>query len=372
MAWPHSMSGVCSGQALGAGRLALGTQWVVSTIRHVSGTRKLRWGVLGVAKIATTKVIPAMQRGQSSEVAAIASRDSGRAEEAAALLGIPKSYGAYEALLADPAIDAVYIPLPNHLHVPWSTRAAEAGKHVLCEKPIGLSSAEVRALINVRDRTGVEIQEAFMVRSHPQWITARDLVRAGRIGEPRSMLGHFSYYNDNPANIRNIPEFGGGGLMDIGCYLINTSRFIFDAEPLRVAGALDIDPVLGVDRMASMILDFGVRQFAGTCSTQMAPYQRIQILGTKGRIEIEIPFNAPPDRPCRLLVDEAGSAGEATEIIELAVCDQYTLQADRFADAVSRGERVSSPLEDSLQTMLCVEAVRRSAGSGRWETLDAR
>jgi predicted dehydrogenase len=337
----------------------------------VSETRKLRWGVLGVAKIATTKVIPAMQRGLASEVTAIASRDSSRAIEAAAVLGIPKSYGSYEALLADEEIDAVYIPLPNHLHVPWSTRAAEAGKHVLCEKPIGLSSAEARALIEVRDRMGVEIQEAFMVRAHPQWITARDLVREGRIGEPRSMLGHFSYYNDNPANIRNIAEFGGGGLMDIGCYLINTSRFIFEAEPQRVAAVVDIDPVLGVDRMASMMLDFGGRQFAGTCSTQMASYQRIQILGTTGRIEIEIPFNAPPDRPCRMLVDENGS-GTATEIIELAVCDQYTLQADRFAHAVLSGERVSSPLEDSLQNMLCIEAVARSAASGRWETPDAR
>jgi predicted dehydrogenase len=334
----------------------------------VSATRKLRWGVLGVAKIATTKVIPAMQRGQSSAVVGIASRDSGRAAETAALLGIPKSYGSYEALLADREIDAVYIPLPNHLHVPWSTRAAEAGKHVLCEKPIGLSSAEARALIEVRDRTGVEIQEAFMIRSHPQWITARDLVREGRIGEPRSMLGHFSYYNDNPANIRNIPEFGGGGLMDVGCYLINTSRFIFEREPRRVAGVLDIDPVLGVDRMASMILDFGGRQFAGTCSTQMAPSQRIQILGTSGRIEIEIPFNAPPDRPCRMLVDAAGSERMATQIIELAICDQYTLQADRFAQAVLNGERVSSPLEDSLQNMRCIEAVARSAASGRWET----
>ena len=341
-------------------------------MERVTETRKLRWGVLGVAKIATTKVIPAMQRGHVSAVDAIASRDAGRAAEAAALLGIAKSYGSYEALLADGDIDAVYIPLPNHLHVPWSTRAAEAGKHVLCEKPIGLSSAEARALIEVRDRTGVEIQEAFMVRSHPQWITARDLVREGRIGEPRSMLGHFSYYNDNPANIRNIAEFGGGGLMDIGCYLINTSRFVFDAEPRRAAGVLDIDPVLGVDRMASMILDFGVPQFAGTCSTQMAPYQRIQILGTTGRIEIEIPFNAPPDRPCRLLVDESGSAGMATEIIEFAVCDQYTLQADRFAQAVLSGERVSSPLEDSLQNMLGIEAVARSAASGRWETPEAR
>jgi predicted dehydrogenase len=336
----------------------------------VSGSKKLRWGVLGVAKIATTKVIPAMPRGRSSEVVAIASRDSGRAAEAAALLGIPKSFGSYEALLADPDVDAVYIPLPNHLHVPWSTRAAEAGKHVLCEKPIGLSSGEVRRLIAARDRTGVVIQEAFMVRSHPQWIAARDLVREGRIGEPRSMLGHFSYYNDNPANIRNVPEFGGGALMDIGCYLITTSRFIFEREPLRVAGAVDIDPVLGVDRTASVMLDFDGPQFAGTCSMQMAPYQRIQIFGAAGRIDIEIPFNAPPDRACRVLLDATGP-GAATEIIEIAVCDQYTLQADRFAGAVLNGERVSSPLEDSLHNMLCIEAVLRSARSGRWEAPEA-
>src|SRR6185503_10775969 len=246
----------------------------------MSRASKIRWGVLGVAKIATTKVIPAMQRGRLSDVVAIASRDSSRAAEAAAQLGIPKWFGSYEALLADPDIDAVYIPLPNHLHAPWSTRAAEAGKHVLCEKPIGLSSAEARSLIDVRDRTGVEIQEAFMVRSHPQWIAARDLVRAGRVGQLRSMLGHFSYFNDNPANIRNIPEFGGGGLMDIGCYLVNTSRFIFGAEPRRVAGAVDIDPAFGVDRMASMVLEFDAGHFAGTCGTQMAPYQRIQIVGT--------------------------------------------------------------------------------------------
>ena len=328
----------------------------------------IRWGVIGVAKIATTKVIPAMQQGRLSEVTAIASRDTRKAAEAAAQLGIPKSFGSYEALLEDPEIDAVYIPLPNHLHVPWSARAAEAGKHVLCEKPIGLSSAEARSLIEVRDRTGVEIQEAFMVRSHPQWIRARDLVREGRIGELRSMLGHFSYFNDNPANIRNVPEFGGGGMLDIGCYLTSTSRFIFGCEPLRAAGVVDIDPALGVDRMASMVLDFGKGQFAGTCSTQMVPYQRVQIFGTRGRIEIEIPFNAPPDRPCRILVDTPGQPGGEAEIIELDVCDQYTLQADQFAHAVLNGEHVNSPLEDSVQNMLCIEAVLRSARSGQWET----
>jgi len=325
---------------------------------------KIKWGVLGVAKIATQKVIPAMLRGRSTEVTAIASRDDARAEEAAAALGIPRAYGSYEALLADPDIQAVYIPLPNHLHAPWTIRAAEAGKHVLCEKPIALTAAEARRLLEVRDRTGVGIQEAFMVRTHPQWVTARELVGSGRIGELRSMLGHFSYFNDDPANIRNIAEFGGGGLMDIGCYLIHTARFIFGREPRRVCGLIDRDPVFGVDRMASLLLDFGEGHAAGTCGTQMAPYQRVQIVGTTGRIEIEIPFNAPPDRPCRILVD----AGRALDVIELPVCDQYTIQADLFSDAMLYGNRVPTPLEDAVSNMACIDAVFRSAGSGRWET----
>ena len=329
---------------------------------------KLRWGVLGVAKIATGKVVPAMQRCQFAEVIAIASRDPDRAAAAARTLGIPKAFGAYEDLIADPAIDAVYIPLPNHLHVPWAIRAAEAGKHVLCEKPIALSAAEAGRLLHVRDRTGVQIQEAFMVRTHPQWVQARDLVRNGHIGELRSMLGHFSYYNDDPRNIRNVPEFGGGGMMDIGCYLINTARFIFDREPLRVSAVVDRDPRLRVDRMVSMLLDFGVGHLAGTCSTQMAPYQRVQILGTRGRIEIEIPFNAPPDRPCRLFVDSGRDLfGGGIETIEFAACDQYTIQADLFSEAVLQGRPVPAPLEDALRNMACIEAVFRSAETGCWE-----
>jgi predicted dehydrogenase len=332
----------------------------------VTGSAKLRWGALGVAKIATRKVIPAMQRGRWSDVIAIASRDAARAEDAAATLGIPRAFGSYEALLGDREIDAVYIALPNHLHVPWSIRAAEAGKHVLCEKPIGLTAAEARTLIAIRDRTGVQIQEAFMVRSHPQWILARDLVRGGRIGALSSMLGHFSYFNDDPSNIRNIPEFGGGALMDIGCYLINTSRFIFGAEPIRVAGAIERDPRLGVDRLTSMMLDFGSGHFAGTCGTQMTPYQRIQIFGTKGRLDIEVPFNAPNDRPCRIRLELAG-APAPTEPIEVEVCDQYTIQADLFSQAVLKGERASTALEDAVSNMACIDAVFRSAASGRWE-----
>jgi predicted dehydrogenase len=330
---------------------------------------KIRWGVLGVAKIATAKIIPAMQRGRSSVVTVIASRDPARAEAAARAFGVPKAYGSYEALLADPDVDAVYIPLPNHLHVPWTIRAAEAGKHVLCEKPIALSADEARQLPAVRERTGVQIQEAFMVRTHPQWVKARELVQAGRIGELRSMIGHFSYFNLDPANIRNVPEFGGGGLMDIGCYLVNTSRFIFDREPERVTCVVDRDPILKIDRTSSMVLDFGGGHLAGTCSTQMAPYQRVQICGAKGRIEIEIPFNAPPDRACRLFVDSGQDLfGSGIETIELPVCDQYTIQADLFSDAVLAGRPVPLPIEDAILNMACIDALFRSAQSGQWES----
>jgi predicted dehydrogenase len=329
---------------------------------------RLRWGVLGVAGIATKKVIPAMQKGDLTTVTAIASRDLARAQAAAAALGIHKAYGSYEELLADPEIDAVYNPLPNHLHVPWTIRAAEAGKHVLCEKPIALSSVEARTLLDVRDRTGVKIQEAFMVRTHPQWLAARKLVTEGRIGELRAMLGVFSYFNEDPSNIRNVPAFGGGALMDIGCYLINTSRFITGREPERVVGAVECDPKFGTDRVTSMLLDFGGMQLAGTCSTQMVPWQRIHIFGTRGQIDIRIPFNAPPDRACEIVIDSGKDLyGGGQELLTFSVCDQYTIQGDLFSKAVLDGTEVPEPLEDSIRNMECIEAVFRSAESGRWE-----
>lgn len=328
----------------------------------------LRFGVLGVAKIAVQKVIPAMQAAQRVEVVAIASRDAAKARDASARLGIPRAYGSYEALLADPGVDAVYIPLPNHLHVPWTTRAAEAGKHVLCEKPIALNAAEARTLLEVRDRTGVRIQEAFMIRTHPQWQRAKALVDDGTLGEVRAMSGVFSYFNEDPSNVRNVRAWGGGGLLDIGCYLINTARFIFGAEPARVAGTLDFDPRFGVDRLGSLILDFGGRHAVGTFSTQLQYYQRIHIVGTRGRLDIEIPFNAPPDRPCRIAFDRTGELhGNGIEIIELEVCNQFTIQAEAFAAAVLDGRPQSAPLEDAVANMACIDAVFRSASSGRWE-----
>jgi Oxidoreductase family, NAD-binding Rossmann fold len=188
---------------------------------------KVKWGVLGVSDLAVKKVIPAMRRGEWSQVAAIASRDLKKAQQAAERLGIPKAYGSYEELVADPNIEAIYNPLPNHLHVPWSIKAAEAGKHVLCEKPISLTAAEAISLLKARDRTGVKIEEAFMVRTHPQWRRVLDLIRAGRIGPVRSFLGCFTYYNRDPKNIRNILEYGGGALMDIGCWGLHFATCIW-------------------------------------------------------------------------------------------------------------------------------------------------
>ncbi|MBC8076214.1 MAG: Gfo/Idh/MocA family oxidoreductase, partial [Chloroflexales bacterium] len=293
--------------------------------------RKVRWGVLSTAAIGTEKVLPAMQRGAYSVITAIASRDRQKAESAAAHLGIPTVYGSYEELLADPNIDAIYNPLPNHLHVPWSLRALAAGKHVLCEKPIALSVAQAQELADAAQQyPSLKLMEAFMYRHHPQWQRAKAIVDEGGIGSLRTIHSFFSYYNDDPANIRNQAAIGGGGLMDIGCYNISLSRWLFGAEPQRVCGLVEYDPQLQVDRLASGMLDFGTGSATFTCSTQLTSYQRVNIYGTIGRVEIEIPFNAPPDRPCKLW----HQSGDAIEEIVCDVCDQYTLQGDRFSQAI--------------------------------------
>jgi predicted dehydrogenase len=329
---------------------------------------KLRWGVLSTADIGLKKVIPAMQQGQLTTVTAIASRDLTKAKQAASALDIPTAYGSYEELLADPNIDAIYNPLPNHLHVPWSIKAAQAGKHVLCEKPLSLNVAEVEALVAVRDRTGVKIGEAFMIRSCPQWLRLRELLDGGRIGELRSIVGVYSYFNVDPANVRSRVEWGGGGLMDIGCYLIQASRYAFAQEPTRVVASMDRDPQMHIDRLTSAILDFPAGKSIFTCSTQLIPSQRILFLGTRGRIELEIPFNAPSDRPFSLFIDSTGDlTGSGVARETLPICDQYTLQGDAFSKAVIEDTEVPVPLEDSIKNMAVIEAIFHSAESGRWE-----
>ena len=330
--------------------------------------QKVRWGVLGTAKIATTKVIPAMQRGQLCEIAAIASRDGAKAEEVAGRLGIPKAYGSYEEMLDDPGIDAVYNPLPNHMHVPWSIRAAEAGKHVLCEKPIGMNVAETLELMAARDRTGVTVGEAFMIQSHPQWVRTMELVRAGRIGQLRSAIGSFSYFKLDAGNIRNIREYGGGGLMDIGCYAIKTSRMVFGEEPVRVSAAMVRDPRFGnVDILTSAILDFPSGHCVFTCSTQVALQQSMRFYGATGRIELEIPFNPPESQPSRIRIDDGRDlTGSGVTVEEFPACDQYTIQGDLFSRAIREGGPPPVPLEDALKNMAVIDAVVRSAETGQW------
>src|SRR5690242_11195362 len=330
----------------------------------------VNWGIVSTAKIGTEKVIPAMQKSRHCRSQAIASRDIALARKWAQTLGIPKAYGSYEELLRDPDIEAIYNPLPNHMHVPWSIKAAEAGKHVLCEKPLGVSVREANELERVQERTGVKIGEAFMVRTNPQWLRARELVRSGRIGQLRSIVGHFSYFNRDANNIRNKYQIGGGGLMDIGCYPITTSRFIYDEEPKRVVSLLERDPDMEVDRLASVILDFPSGQAIFTCGTQLVPYQRMNLLGTKGRIEIEIPFNAPADRPCRIFLDDGSVlGGGAAELTTLATVDQYNLQSEAFSRAVRTGSAVENGPEVAVGNMRVIDALFRSAESGGWEKI---
>ena len=326
---------------------------------------KVKWGVLGAASIAVRKVIPAMRKGAHSEITAIASRDKKKAEEAAHKLGISKAYGSYEELLKDGEVEAIYNPLPNHLHVPWSIKSAEAGKHVLCEKPISLTVAEAKTLIAARDRTGVKIGEAFMVKTHPQWLRTREIIRGGAIGKLQSAMCVFSYFNRDPANVRHNVEWGGGGLLDIGCYPITMSRFIFEEEPTRVAGTLVRDPDFGTDRLASAILEFPSGQSVFTTSTQSAYFQRMHFLGAAGRVEVEIPWNAPNDKPCRIFIGEL--MGGAPKVEEFPVVDQYTIQGDEFSRAIRGQREVPVPLEDAIKNMAVIEAIFRAAESGKWE-----
>jgi predicted dehydrogenase len=320
---------------------------------------RVRWGVLGCAAIAVYKVIPAMQRSERCDVVAIASRDAGRAAETAAHLGIARSHGSYEELLADDEVEVVYIPLPNHLHAEWTKRAAAAGKHVLCEKPLGLGVAEVVAMIEACRVAGVLLMEAFMYRLHPSWQRTHALVAEGAIGELRAIQARFAYHNVDPANIRNVADYGGGAVLDIGCYPINVARWFFAGEPTEVKALVRRDPTFGTDALTSALLDFDGRQAAFTCSTQLEPDQRVHLLGSTGRLEVEIPFNIPPDRRTRVMLTSGGDPPVAPEVtvVELPPCDQYTVMADGFSRSVREGVPVPTPPEDAIGNMTVIEQI---------------
>jgi predicted dehydrogenase len=331
----------------------------------------LRWGILGVSMFATRRMVPAMQRGRDLTVAAIASRTKDKAEKAARELNIPRAYGSYAELLADPEIDAVYIPLPNHLHVPYAIKAAEAGKHVLCEKPIALNAAEARSLLETRDRTGVLIQEAAMIRVHPRWLATRaELAKgsAGKIGELRSIVSSFGYHLRQRDNVRYRREMGGGTLLDVGFYPVSISRFCFGSEPVRVLASLTTDPETGVDILAAAMLEFPTGHSIFSCGMQLSPSQQVALMGGKGRISFDVPWSPYTDRPTRLIIDRSEQLEEPmVESVAFEPCNQYTLLAEGFSQAAKSGASAPLPLEDSVKNMSVLDALARSATSGRWE-----
>lgn len=330
--------------------------------------KKVKWGILGAANIAVKRVIPAMQAGKFCEITAIASRDLAKAKQVANDLNIPKIYGSYEDLLNDSEIEAVYIPLPNHLHLEWSKKAAEAGKHVLCEKPITLNAKEAKELIEVRNQTRVKIQEAFMVRHHPQWLKIRELIQSGKMGKLQSITGFFSYNLPSPTNVRNRVDWGGGCLLDIGAYCINLSRFILQTEPKRVSGLIERDAETGIDKLTSAMLDFPNGQATFTCAARLVPFQRMQFFGDKGRLDMLIPFNSPSDTPTQIFFDDGSDLYRRNlETIEIEIVDQYTLQGDLFSQAILNGIEQVIPLEDSFKNMAVIDAVFSSAETGKWE-----
>ncbi len=326
----------------------------------------LRIGVLSTADIARRKVIPGLRRTARCEVVAIASRDPAPARKVAAELEIPTAHGSYEALLADPAVDAVYIPLPNHLHAEWTIAAARAGKHVLCEKPLALSAAEGETMIEACRGAGVLLMEAFMYRHHPSWIAARELVASGRIGRLMAVQSWFSFFNDDPANIRNVRDYGGGAMYDIGCYAVNLSRMLFDGEPDGVQASMVRDPASGVDILASAILRFGDGVASFTCSTRAESDQRVDIYGTTGRVSFGIPFNIPPDLPTRISVVAGGDppVAPAVETIEFAPADPYAVEADLFAAAVLDGTPLPVANDDAVANLRIMEAIVDAAAHG--------
>lgn len=324
---------------------------------------KIRWGIMGTAKIARKKVIPAMQKSKYTHVLGIASRSLRKAQKAADSLGIDRGYSSYEDMLEDDDIEAVYIPLPNHLHVLWSKRALKSGKHVLCEKPIGLNSKEAQELLEFSQKYPNQlIMEAFMYKFHLQWQQAKEFIKDGTIGEPKFIHSIFSYFNDDPNNIRNIPEIGGGGLMDIGCYCISLSRFVFEEEPISVFGNMNYDPTLKIDRLTNAILKFRSGTSTFTCGTQQYPCQYVNIVGERGKIEIESPFNPDPDKPTNINI----STDEINEMIRIEQFNQYRKQADVFSQAILKGQRAPVPLEDAVANMKVIDDIFLSSSKYSW------
>jgi predicted dehydrogenase len=329
---------------------------------------QLRWGILSTADIGRQKVIPAIRKAANCRIVAIASRDAERAQAVAAELNIPRAHGSYEALLADPDVDAVYIPLPNHLHPEWAVAAVQAGNHVLCEKPLAMTAAEAERMIAAADEAGVKLMEAFMYRLHPSWVALREVVASGRLGEVVAIQSWFSYYNDDATNIRNMVAAGGGALYDIGCYQVNLSRMLFGSEPTRVQASIRRDQQVGVDIVTSAILDFaGGGMSSLTCSIRAEDDQRVHVYGTRGHASIWIPFNIPPDRPTKVFVNTGGDPPVApnVETLTFDTADPYTIEFEQFAAAVLEDRPVPYPPADAVANLRVIERIFDAAERGQ-------
>lgn len=323
---------------------------------------KIRWGILSTAYIAQEAMIPAMLNSEYCSVTGIASRNNEKVKNIATKFEIPKFFGSYQELVEDPDIEAVYIPLPNHLHVEWAVKCLKAGKHVLLEKPVALSSEEARFLKEEASKyPDLKIMEAFMYKFHPQWIRVKEMIKEGEIGELRTIQSSFSFFDDDPKSIVNNKEYGGGSLMDIGCYPISLSRFLFDEEPKSVFAKIENDPVFNVDILATALMEFEKGTSFFFSSIQMIDHQQVQIFGTEGSITFEIPFNPPADKPVRLWLLKDGMKKE----IEFDICDQYTQEADYFSLAILENDKVPIDLDDAINNMIVIEKIRESDRLGK-------
>jgi predicted dehydrogenase len=324
------------------------------------------WGVLSVSGHYKLRVHTPIQKTSLLEMRAIASRSGQKAADAARSLGIPKSYDSYEELLADPEIEAVYIPLPNHLHAQWVKKAADAGKHILCEKPFAMDAGEAADAAWYAESKGVLLMEACMYRFHPLWQRAREIVRTGEIGAVHAIQAIFTYSNKDPANIRNIPEAGGGGIPDIGYYAVSSARFLLDREPDRTVSLVHRDPVLETDILSSAILDFGSARALFTVATQTFPAQRVEVFGASGSISLPQCFNIFPDVPSQILI----STSLGTRTVSHPAVDQYALLFEGFSKAVREGGPVPIPLRDAVENMKVLDAIFRSEKTGGWEKIE--
>ncbi len=325
----------------------------------------LRFGIISTAKIGREAVVPAIQDAENCVVSAVASRDLARAREMADRFSAPHAFGSYEEMLASDKIDAVYIPLPTSQHIEWAIKAADAGKHVLCEKPIALKAAEIDKLIAARDRNRVLISEAFMVTYAPVWRKVRSLIAEGAIGKLRHVQGVFTYFNRDPGNMRNIPELGGGGLPDIGVYPTISTRFSTGLEPLRIQAVTEHDPEFGTDIYSSVKADFGDFELSFYISTQMANRQLMVFHGTEGFIEVKSPFNADRWGPEEIELSNRGH--NQSTIFRFQDSRQYRKQAEAFARAAKGEQEEVVTLENSKLNQKVIDAIYRASEKNGWE-----